>query len=300
VLDHARTWLKNRLSRFGMRLWRASLGFNHHEGTLVAAGIAYYVALSIVPFLFLLVAGITFVLEGDVAGQDTKEEVFKFISGQVSANFADQVRQAYDAAKGAAPTGLTIGLLALVVTSIAIFVQVDYAFDRIWHLGTVRQETWLQWGMRHVVARFKALVMLLAVGAFLLAALIISTIWSGVQTFLAEHNVEPLISRLTGIGINVALNYFIFAFMYKFVPKPTIKWREAFAAGFVAAPLWEVGRQLLSIYFLRLNNSTAYGVIGSFMAIMLWAYYAMLVVLFGAEYVRVRQHERIEAPAVHG
>jgi membrane protein len=281
-----------------VRLWRAYLGFSHHEGSLVAAGIAYYVALSIVPLMFLLVAGATFAMEGSIAGQDTKEDVFKFISAQFSANLADQVRQAYDAAKGAAPTGLTIGLLALVVTSVAIFVQVDYAFDRIWHLGTVRQETWLQWGMRHVVARFKALVMLLAVGMFLLAALILTTIWSAVQTFLAAHNVEPMVSRLTGIGINVALNYFIFAFMYKFVPKPKIKWREAFAAGFVAAPLWEVGRQLLSIYFLRLSNPTAYGVIGSFMAIMLWAYYAMLVVLFGAEYVRVRQHERVDAPAL--
>ena len=35
-------------------------------------------------------------------------------------------------------------------------------------------------------------------------------------------------------------------------------------------------------------------VIGSFLAIMLWAYYAMLIVLFGAEYVRVRQHERVD------
>jgi len=286
----------NALRRFGKRLWRASLGFNHHEGTLVAAGVAYYVALSIVPLMLLLIAGVSVAMEGTMAGQEKKMEILDFVEAQSSVAFRTQVEQALDAAKNAVPKGLTIGILSLVVTSIAFFVQLDYAFDRIWHLGSVRQETWPQWFMRHVVARFKALVMLLAVGAFLLAALIISTIWSGVQRYLAAHNIEPTISWLTGIGINVALNYFVFAFMYKFVPKPTIKWREAFAASFVAAPLWEIGRQVLSIYFLRLSNPTAYGVIGSFMAIMLWAYYAMLVVLFGAEYVRVRQHEReIEA-----
>ena len=195
------------------------------------------------------------------------------------------------------PTGGTIGLVFLIITAVAIFVQVDYAFDRIWRLGTVHEETWTQWFGRHVIARFKALAMLVGVGAFLVAALIASVVWSGVQKSLAAHDVEPTFSWLTGIGINIALNYFALTFIYKYVPKPYIRWREAFAAGLVAAPLWEIGRQVLAIYLLRLNYPTAYGIIGSFLAIMLWAYYAMLVVLFGAEYVRVRQSERVAPPA---
>ena len=179
----------------------------------------------------------------------------------------------------------------------AIFVQVDYAFDRIWHLGVERQETWWQWIGRHVVSRAKALVMLAGVGAFLVTALIASVVWSGMQKWLAQHNVEPLFSWSAGIAINMTLNYFALALVYKYVPKPRIYWREAFAAGLIAAPLWEVGRQVLAIYFLRLNYPTAYGIIGSFLAIMLWAYYAMYIVLFGAEYVRVRQAERVAPPA---
>ena len=51
--------------------------------------------------------------------------------------------------------------------------------------------------------------------------------------------------------------------------------------------LWEAGRQALAAYLLHLNYPSAYGIIGSFIAVMLWAYYAALVILFGAEYVRV-------------
>jgi membrane protein len=58
--------------------------------------------------------------------------------------------------------------------------------------------------------------------------------------------------------------------------------------------MWEIGRQLLGLYFSRLNYASAYGIVGSFLVVMLWAYYVMLVVLFGAEYVRVRQRERAE------
>jgi membrane protein len=43
---------------------------------------------------------------------------------------------------------------------------------------------------------------------------------------------------------------------------------------------------------LHLNYPTAYGIIGSFIVVMLWAYYAALVLLFGAEYVRVVEEER--------
>jgi membrane protein len=284
--------LRVQLGKIGIRLWRAYLGFGNHDGSLVAAGIAYYVALSFFPLMSVLLAVVSFATKATTRGQDMKNEIFEAIAGQFSKDLADQIRRAYEATEATAYQNGTIGAVLLVITAVAIFVQIDYAFDRIWHLGTVRQETWPQWFKRHVIARFKALVMLLSVGGFLLTALIISTIWSGVRAYLAEHNVEPTVSRLTGIAINVALNYFVLAIMYRYVPKPHIKWREAFAAGLVAAPLWEIGRQVLAMYLLRLNYPTTYGLIGSFMAIMLWAYYAMLVVLFGAEYVRVRQHER--------
>ena len=279
------------------RLWRAYLGFSHHDGSLVAAGIAYYLALSFVPLMLVLVAVGSSVLGGTEYGQDAKRRILEAIAQQVSPNLSEQVQSAFDATGAHAPAGGSIGFVVLVITAVAIFVQVDYAFDRIWHVGAERRENWLQWLGRHVFARFKALAMLLGVGAFLLTALVASVIWSGVQKSLAAHNVEPLLSWSTGIAINMALNFFALTFIYKFVPKPRIYWREAFAAGLITAPLWEIGRQLLAIYFLRLNYPTAYGIIGSFMAIMLWAYYAMYVVLFGAEYVRVRQHERVTPPA---
>ena len=37
--------------------------------------------------------------------------------------------------------------------------------------------------------------------------------------------------------------------------------------------------------------------IGSFIAIMLWAYYAMIVVFFGAEYTRVVREENLATQA---
>ena len=281
--------------RILQRLWRAYLGFSAHDGSLVAGGIAYYVALSFFPLMLVLVAGTGHILKATEFGQLQEQSILDAIALQASPDLSQQVKLALEAANTHAPTGGLIGFVTLVITAVAIFVQVDYAFDRIWNLGVVREESWPQWFGRHVLSRLKALAMLLGVGAFLLSALIASVVWSGVQKSLAAHNVEPLFSWSAGIALNIGLNFFAIALLYKFVPKARIYWREAFAGSLIAAPLWEVGRQLLAVYFLSLKYPTAYGIIGSFMVIMLWAYYAMYIVLFGAEYVRVRQRERVES-----
>ncbi len=278
--------MKRPLAHFAGRLYRAYLGFSQHDDSLVAAGIAYYVALSFFPLMLVLVAGVGFVLRGTVWGQNARQEVFDAIGQYMSPDLAEQVKLALEAVSTNASTSGAIGFLVLVATAVAIFAQVDYAFDRIWRIDGAPTKTWLQWGLRLVITRFKALVMLMGVGAFLVAAMIVSVV--------ASLSAEPWFAWATGITFNIALNYAALTTVYRYVPKARVHWRHALAAGLVASPLWEIGRQLLSLYLLRLNYPTAYGIIGSFLAIMLWAYYAMLVVLFGAEYVRVLQHERTE------
>jgi membrane protein len=97
------------------------------------------------------------------------------------------------------------------------------------------------------------------------------------------------------LWINLLLNFLAFTAIYKALPKPRIRWRDAVRGGIFASLLWEAGRQALAAYLLRLNYPSAYGVVGSFLAVMLWAYYASLVILFGAEYVRVIEEESREA-----
>jgi membrane protein len=287
--------MKHPLAHFVGRLYRAYLGFSEHDDSLVAAGIAYYVALSFFPLMLVLVASVGFILKGTVWGQNARQQVFDAIGQYMSPDLAEQVKLALDAVSTNASTSGAIGFLVLLATAVAIFAQVDYAFDRIWRIDGAPAETWLQWGLRLVITRFKALVMLMGVGAFLVAAMIVSVVWATAQRGLAALSVEPWFAWATGVTFNIGLNYAALTIAYRYVPKARVHWRDALAAGLVASPLWEVGRQLLSLYLLRLNYPTAYGIIGSFLAIMLWAYYAMLVVLFGAEYVRVLQHERTES-----
>jgi membrane protein len=70
------------------------------------------------------------------------------------------------------------------------------------------------------------------------------------------------------------------------LPKARVGWSAAVQGGLLAGVLWEISRQVLT-YLLSGRQYTAYGVVGSLIAVMLWIYIASSILFLGAEYVRV-------------
>jgi membrane protein len=282
--------------RLPRHLWTAYAGFSRHDGPLVAAGIAYYLALSFFPLLIVLAAGLTYAMKWTDTGQNAQQSILEFIEQQASPALADSVKSALDTAGARAPANGSIGFVVLVITAIAIFAQVDYAFERIWDLAQRPDEGWLQWIGRHVLYRFKALLVLMGVGLFIIVVTVAAVVWSSVQARAAARiEINPWVTFGAGLVLNMLLNFIAFSFIYRFLPKGRVRWLEALDGAIVASALWEVGRQVLALYVVRQDYPTAYGLIGTFLAIMLWAYYAMIVLLFGAEVVRAAQLERLAA-----
>jgi membrane protein len=290
--------------KLARRLWNAHLGFQDHEGVLSAAGIAYYVALSFFPLLLVLLAGLAWLLEWTAAGQEAQQQLLTAIAQQASPDLAQQVGRSLNAVKQHAPSGGPIGFFALILSAIAIFAQLDAAFDRIWRLPHDPHATWMHWVQGLLFQRLRALGMLVGVGGFIVLVMITSVSWSALERSLEPRfEIGPWFHWASSLWINLLLNWIAFTMIYRVVPKPSIRWWDAFRGGFLAAVMWEAGRQALSAYLLHLNYPSAYGIVGSFLAVMLWAYYAALVILFGAEYVRVireEHHEQMELPLKPG
>jgi membrane protein len=275
------------------RLWQAHIGFQAHEGTLSAAGLAYYVALSFFPLLLVLVSGLAAFLGWTRTGQEAQHELLHTIAQQTSPDVAQQIGRMLNAVKDRAPASGPIGFVVLVGSAILIFAQLDAAFDRIWKLPADPHATWLAWIGRLLFQRLKALGMLVGVGGFIVLVMFATMIWSGI-----ERTLEPQVQFgswlrwSSSISLNLVLTWLAMTMIYRVVPKRTIRWWDAARGGLLTSMLWEIGRQGLAAYMLHLNYPTAYGIIGSFIVVMLWAYYAALVILFGAEYVRVLEEER--------
>ncbi len=191
-------------TRYPRRLVRRLLatyhGFNEHDGLLMAAAVAYYFALSFFPLLLVLVAGLGLALnDGDRPGCPGA-----IARGAGAAGLARAERSSGPALAVVSEKATSrgpIGFVALLVTAVAIFSQVDHAFNRIWRIPDDGQglARWLAAG----VSQAQVAVDAVGAGAFVLAATISSLVWSAVKRDRAGRAGHSEFNWLVSLLINV-------------------------------------------------------------------------------------------------
>jgi membrane protein len=152
---------------------------------------------------------------------------------------------------------------------------------------------------RVLFVRLRAFVMLVGVWGLVMIGFVAGIVLTGVDTYAAD--MAPYWAQISWWlrhGLNLAINLGAFTLLFKFLPRVRVLWHEAFSGALVAAVGWEIGRLVLATFVIGQEYSSAYGVIGSFLAIMLWCYYVIAVLFLGAEYAQAMGAERkkLEAP----
>lgn len=261
--------------------------FNDDNGSLLAAGVAYYGALSFFPLLLTLISGVGLVLQFTTAGQNAEAQLLETVGTQFSPALEEHVATAMEQVRDGAGTSGPLGLLTLLFGAMAIFIQFENAFDVIWNVDPPESKGALNAVKRVVFQRFLAFLMLAGLGILLLAILIV-----GITLRVAADYSQDVLPgsdylwTAVRLVLPVILNAAILTLIYRWLPKPTVRWPEALRGGIFASIVWEIGRSLLTHFLVGAKYSSAYGVVGSFIAVLLWIYYAMTVLFLGAEYIQ--------------
>ena len=180
-----------------------------------------------------------------------------------------------------------VALVGIVLASMAGFVQFERAFDRIWGVVQVSRGGVLHAIRDVLIRRGVAFVLLLCSGLVIVAIFIAGLVLTGIEHYTDEFVQTPeSFWGLSQSSITLGLNAVLFTMLYRWLSKVHVRWHEALRGGILAAVLWEIGRQTLTVVLVKSRYGSAYGVIGSFIAIQLWCYYAVAVVFFGAEYIQ--------------
>jgi membrane protein len=160
--------------------------------------------------------------------------------------------------------------------------------------------------------RLKAFLVVLILGLFIVVTFFTGIALSGIRKFIAERVADyPSVAEYVGdillndslwywlqFGVGYGLNVIFFTITYRLFSLRRTSWWECLKGGLLSGFLWELGRYALTLYLLR-GGYSAYGVIGSFIGIMLWFYYAWTVLFFGAEFVQVSHRMRVARQAAH-
>lgn len=251
-----------------------------------AAAISYYAALSIFPLVIVLLSLGGAVLQATGWAQDARPELLGLIGRQTAPELTDQLAVVIQSARAGAATSGPIGFALLVLAAMAVFAQLERAFDRIWNLPPSESKGLIATVRNILVERLRAFLMLLGIGLFVAVSFLGGMALTMAQAVLTRLPLPPLSWNLATVAVAVAVNWLLLAVTYRVLPKAPVKWSEAAGGAFLAAALWEVGHRVLAVVALG-SEYGVYGVVGAFIAVMLWVYYAAGVVLLGAEYVRV-------------
>jgi membrane protein len=79
----------------------------------------------------------------------------------------------------------------------------------------------------------------------------------------------------------------LLAAIYKFLPDAKVEWRDTWVGALATALLLTVGKLLIGLYVGHSRATTLFGAAGSLAAILVWLYYAGLVLFLGAEWTQV-------------
>jgi membrane protein len=279
-------WLRTRLNQ----LHRTWLAWRHNDDNLTAASMAYYAVLSFFPLLLFLIAVFGFVLQFSSGAQDAQTQLLRLMAENTSPALAKHVRTALAEVQSNAVIGGPLGLLALLVAAVGIFTQLDVAMNRIWATAPPRGRTFFRAVRDALAHRLRAFSILMFLGLLIGLAFVADTVASAVRPWVAGFEGGQLLWSLAHIAASLVVNSILLTLIYKMLPRTRVRWRPAARGGIFAAVLWEITRQVLGFLLLG-KKYTAYGVVGSIMAVMLWIYLASCIFFFAAEYVRIIQRE---------
>ena len=281
--------------RMGDRLLRAAAAWSKDGGGFLAAAVAYAAGLSFFPAMLVLLSVVTFGVRAAGGFEDARGVIHEYLSEQFSEGFADQTDQILVLTEGQAAASGAVSWGVLLFSAGLLFAQFTAAFDRIWNVEIDPDQTWLQTSVWFLKQRGFAFVMLILLGLVAVLVAVVGVVLEAASRLLP---LAPAFWTAAARLTSVATNTLVLALLFKWLPPRWVSWRGAVRGGLLGAVLWELGRWVLSSYLIGGRYTDAYDVVGSFIALMLWVYYAACVVFFAAEFVQAHEEDRLVSMAV--
>ncbi len=252
--------------------------WQNHRASRMGAALSYYTIFSIVPLLtlFLVVIG-SFLGHGyiqtEIVGQ------VRILINEQSADFIQSLLTGIGEIKLDFITILA-GIITLVVGTLGVFYELKNSLDDLWDTEQTGKETkgWKYFFSSHLLS----LSVIPILGFLFIASLVFSAVLSfisGYSPVLA--NMTYLFQASTFIFSFLILNFLV-VFIYRFLPKRQLPWRELVRGAFITTILFMVGKFFINIYLEKLVGASVFGAAGAFVVLLLWIYYSVQIFLFGA------------------
>jgi membrane protein len=265
-------------------LKRSARDFMDDECPLRAAALAYYTIFALPPLLILLimVAGL---LWDPADVQRALETQFAGLVGPDGAAAIQAMVARTDQPGSGGPMATVFSVAGLMFGATGAFIQLQGALNRAWEVqpdpdaGGVRQ---------FLTKRVLSLGMVFGIGFLLAVSLAVSAILSaagGILSGMLGGPGQPLLHAIN-FSVTLAVMALLFAAIFRFLPDARIAWRDVMVGGAATAVLFVAGKYVIGLYLGRSDPGDAYGAASTLAVLLIWIYYAAMILLFGAEFTQ--------------
>ena len=246
--------------------------------TLHAGNFAYSAFLGIFPLMLFIMAIVGYFFHYDSATMQKVIDVFKDVLPEMQST-VQRSGESMERLRG------TIGIIGIVGLLWSMS-RITYSFQ----LGFEAA-----WGMKQrgfIAKKVYSVTLMLLLMVVAIAGLSVTFISTHFFSWVNEHT-GVFLSTLVVIASHIVspcATIFIFATLYRTIPKNKPGWREILWAALPMALLLDLFEYGLGFYFTRISQTQAlYGSMGIVIGIVLWLYFVGIFIFFGAEIVQVLQ-----------
>jgi membrane protein len=166
----------------------------------------------------------------------------------------------------------TAGLVALVVTALALMLTIDRTLNGIWRVRRPRpiaQRILVYWAAATLGPLLLGVSLSLTTYALTVSKGVVSVMPGGVAFFLNLLEFAVLALGMAGL--------------FRYVPNTHVRWRHALAGGIFVSAGFEVAKKALAWYLSSVPSySAVYGALATLPIFFVWIYLGWVIVLLGA------------------
>ncbi|MCH8281638.1 MAG: YihY/virulence factor BrkB family protein [Chloroflexi bacterium] len=247
--------------------------FSKNNGSYMAAGIAYWTLFSLFP---LALAGISFLGFFYPTPQKQEEIIERIIVlVPVSGDYLADLINSLARARGA--LGL-LAIIGLLFSGAKVFAAIRRGINHVWDTNTPHS---------FMLARAIDFLMLLGVMLLVAVVLIFGAMISGFLSLVGPA------SGVAGVALQIfqeilvwGFTFGVFILLYRYIPSTEVAWRDIWLGALVATLLFHVVRIGFTWFIIHAEGfNIVYGSLGALFAVLSWAYFSSLALMWGAQVV---------------
>ncbi len=251
--------------------------FSQDDLFTLSGALSFYSALAISPVAILMIT-VMGLLSLDMQTSLITET--RGLLGADAAGVLETVVSQADSQPNLATISGWIGGIVLLISASVVFLQLHSSMNIIFDADKIEKPKQGTFATILGVVKDR----LLSIGMLLsfVFLTIISLVLSSSLHFILESDILMLGVALSWI-VNFAIFTLIFAAMFRWVSDRRPPFKYCMIGGAITAVLFTIGKMGIEVYIGQSAVGTPYGAAGSLIALLVWIYYASLIVFVGGE-----------------